>query len=139
MITILEYFYNSCLRFFPTLLMISTLIIGYQFFRVSFEMHKNEIKRERSVFYMGVILYLVFIYLFFMEIRLDTVLNPSWLPFLYLICSFFWWLASLITEKYLPSMFCIDVKLHEANSFIARIVFFLSLVLLLIKIGFIIF
>ena len=139
MIVILEYLYNSFLRFFPTLLMVSALLIGYQFFRVSFEMHKNKINRERSVFYMAVILYLVFVYLFFMEIRLDVVINPSWLPFFYLICSFFWWLASLITEKYLPSMFCIDIQLHEANSFIARIVFFLSLVLILIKILFIIF
>ncbi len=139
MIVILEYLYNSFLRFFPTLLMVSALIIGYQFFRVSFEMSKNNIIRERSVFYMGVILYLVFIYLFFMEVRLDAVINPNWLPFFYLICSFFWWLTSLITEKYLPGMFCIDMQLHEANSFIARVVFFQSLLLILIRALFIIF
>ncbi len=136
---IFEYLYNSFLRFFPTLLMVSTLIIGYQFFRVSYEMHKNKINRERSVFYMGVILYLVFFYLFFMEIRLDAIINPSWLPFFYLLCSLFWWLASLITEKYLPSMFCIDIPLHVANSLISRMVFFLSLVLIFIKIVFSIF
>lgn len=134
MIGILEYFYNSFLRFFPTVLMISTLAIGYQFFRVSYEMHKNEIKRERSVFYMGAILYLVFFYVFFMEARLDTVLNPSWLPFFYLLCTFFWWLATLITEKYLPGLFFIDVKLSEANSFMTRVLFYLSLILILFKV-----
>jgi len=134
MVEILEILYSVVSRLATPLTIFTTVFAGYQFFRVSFELHKNKLKRESSFFYVGIILYVVLIYILFQEKGVEEIVTLPWVPLLYFGYAFIWWLVSLATRKFLAHLFVADITLTDANGLIARFIFYLGVFLLFLRI-----
>ncbi len=135
MIEILETLYRGLSRLATPLAIFTTVFTGYQFFKVSYELYKNKIKREGSFFYMGVILYVVLIYILFQEKGMEEIVTLPWVPLLYFGYSFIWWLVSLSTRKFLANLLVMEITLADANSLVARFIFCLGVFTILLRIA----
>lgn len=134
MIGILEVFFNLFARLATPLTIFTTLFSGYQFILVSYELHKEKNKKEGSFFYLGIIQYIVLLYILFQSKGLEEIISPGRVSLLYFGLAFFWWITSLAVEKFLPTKQVIDWPLHKTDGFIARFLFYLGVLLIILKI-----